>query len=43
MVSGLDWAKDIIEKNDSIQGILIYLDNNKEMKVFNTYNNNNND
>ncbi len=42
MVSGLDWAKDIIEKNDSIQGILIYLDNNKEMKVFNTYNNNNN-
>ncbi len=37
MVSGFDRAKEIIEKNDSIQGILIYLNNKKEMKVFNTY------
>lgn len=34
MVSGFDWAKNIIEKTDSIKGILIYLDNNKEMKVW---------
>jgi len=40
MVSGFKWSKDIIENNDSIQGILIYLNNNKEMKVFNTYKNN---
>lgn len=43
MVSGFDRAKEIIEKDSSIQGILIYLDNNKKMKVFNTYKNNNND
>ena len=34
MVSGLDWSKKILEKTDSIEGILIYLDDNKEMKVW---------
>jgi len=34
MVSGFEWAKNIIQKTDSIDGILIYLNNNKEMKVW---------
>jgi len=34
MVSGLDWSKKIIENTDSIEGILIYLNDNKEMKVW---------
>ncbi len=34
MVSGLEWSKKILGTIDSIEGILIYLDDNKEMKVW---------
>lgn len=34
MVSGLKWSKKIIENTDSIQGILIYLNNNNKMEVW---------
>ncbi len=34
MVSGYDWSKNILEKTDSIEGILIYLNNDKKMKVW---------
>ncbi|HHH52115.1 MAG TPA: FAD:protein FMN transferase, partial [Bacteroidetes bacterium] len=34
MVSGYEWSKKLIESNDSINGILIYLDNNKNMKTY---------
>ena len=34
MVSGFYWSKNLIENNDSINGVLIYLDNKKQMKTY---------